>query len=719
MTIKKIPLWGGVECTVNRVADSYHQQLPRNGHLGRVQDIDAFAALGFSGLRVPILWELAETARGQYDLSPFDPMLERVRKHGLRAIAGLVHHGSGPLWTSLLDPQFEHGLARYASEVAARYPWILDYTPINEPLTTARFSGLYGYWYPHARDNASFVRALLNETRATVRAMEAIRRLQPSARLVQTEDIAHVTSSDALRYEAEYQNQRRWLSFDLLCGRVDRHHPLYSFLLQSGAQEDELSWLCDHPCPPDIIGANYYFTSDRHLDERVESYPEWSYMHNGRHAHADVHASAFAAGMIGHRAMLQAIWDRYQLPIAITEVHAGSTREEQLRWLKEAWDASLDARAAGIDVRAITAWALLGSFDWNQLVTVERGYYESGVFDVRGERPRPTALAKMIADLSETGEHHHPVLDCQGWWRRPLDSQGRPMAGARSVRGKARPLLITGASGTLGRAFARACAQRGLAYETLDRSQLDVTVQSEVDAALTAIRPWAVINAAGFMQVDLAEAEVSRCLRANVEGPVALARACARGSAALLTFSSDLVFDGRQTAPYLESAPVAPLSQYGRSKVEAERRVLQELPRALVVRTGTYFGPDHQACFLSSVERALRSGQRFRAAHDSIISPTYLPHLADACLDLLIDDEAGVWHVANRGEVSWAELASRVARLVGLPAELIDPCALHELGPRAARPLYRVLGSARGQLMPSLEEGLIRHFQQRALAKSA
>src|SRR4051794_2868661 len=140
----KIELWGGVECTINRVGDRYFNQLQRSGHWQRLDDLDRFAELGIRTLRFPILWEaLAPDSVDEIDWSWTDQRLERLRALGIRPIAGLLHHGSGPRYTSLIDPEFPEKLAAFAGAVARRYPWIDLYTPVNEPLTTARFSGLY------------------------------------------------------------------------------------------------------------------------------------------------------------------------------------------------------------------------------------------------------------------------------------------------------------------------------------------------------------------------------------------------------------------------------------------------------------------------------------------------------------------------------------------------------------------------------------------------
>jgi dTDP-4-dehydrorhamnose reductase len=190
-----LELWAGVECSVNRVGDSYFDQLERSGHARRVEDLELFAGLGVRAVRYPVLWErTAPDGLTRADWSWADERLLRLRELGLRPIVGLVHHGSGTRETSLIDPAFPEKLAVFARAVAARFPWVEDYTPINEPLTTARFSGLYGHWYPHGRDDLTFARAQLTQCRAVVLAMRAIREVNPQARLVQTEDLGKTFS---------------------------------------------------------------------------------------------------------------------------------------------------------------------------------------------------------------------------------------------------------------------------------------------------------------------------------------------------------------------------------------------------------------------------------------------------------------------------------------------------------------------------------------------
>lgn len=331
-----------------------------------------------------------------------------------------MHHGSGPRHTDLLDPEMPEKLAAFAGAFAERFPWVDAYTPVNEPLTTARFSALYGHWYPHRCDGLSFARALLNQCRAVALAMRAVRRVNPAAALVQTEDLGATRSTPALAYQAKFENTRRWLSFDLLLGRVTRRHPMWSYFKWVGISEAELDELPEHACRPDILGANYYVTSERFLDDRLARYPASLHGGNGRQRYVDVEAvRACEDGLLGAAALLKEAWDRYRTPIAVTEVHIGCTREEQMRWLLEVWRGALEARREGADIRAVTLWAALGSFDWNSLVTRESGHYEPGAFDIRGPRPRETALAKLARELAAGREPEHPVLAQPGWWRRP------------------------------------------------------------------------------------------------------------------------------------------------------------------------------------------------------------------------------------------------------------------------------------------------------------
>ncbi|MFL6660800.1 MAG: family 1 glycosylhydrolase [Rhizobacter sp.] len=707
-----LELWAGPECTVNRVGDRFRDQLELTGFADREDDLVRLARLGVRRLRFPLLWErIAPEAPDRFDWRWSDRRMARLAELGVQVIGGLVHHGSGPAYTDLLDPAFPEKLAAYARAVAERYPAIDAYTPVNEPLTTARFSALYGMWYPHRSDDASFVRALLQQLRGTVLAMRQIRAVNPTVRLVQTEDLGYIHSAPRLRYQADFRNLRRWLTFDLLTGRIDRQHRLWRYLRKHGASEAELQAFVDEPCPPDIVGINHYVTSDRFLDDRLEHYP--SYLHGGnrRHAFADVECVRVHGNPAGgFEPRLREAWARYGLPLAITEAHLNCTREEQLRWLHQAWHAALRLRDDGADVRAVTAWAAFGAVDWDSLITCDAGRYESGLFDVRGGAPRPTALAALAAKLAAGTVPDHPAVESHGWWQRPVRLIYPPHGEVRESAAPAgTPLLIIGATGTLGSGFGRLCHLRGLRHEVLCRADLDIADPRSVQAALERWQPWAVINTAGFVRVDDAESQ-PRQWRENAVGPAVLAAACAASGVRLVTFSSDLVFDGCKREPYLESDAPGPLNAYGRAKLEAERRVEACAPDALVIRSSAFFGPWDQHNFVTQALAALRRGERVHAAGDQVVSPTYLPDLVNAVLDLLLDGERGLWHIANRGPVSWAELAWQAAEAAGLDRRGIHCVPGESLGQAAQRPSFAALGTERGLTMPSVADALNRYL---------
>ncbi len=707
-----LELWGGHECTVSRVGDAFTDQTVLSGHHARASDVEAFASLGLSAIRYPVLWErVAPNAPGHCDWAWTDDRLKRLREAGMRVIAGLVHHGSGPRYVDLLSDQFAPGLARHARHAAERYAWVEDWTPVNEPLTTARFSALYGHWYPHARDERSFWLALLNQIDATRLAMREIRRVNSKARLIQTEDLGRTYSAGALADQAAFDNVRRWMSWDLLFGRVTADHPLSNRLAEFGFG-DRLRAITDDPCPPDIIGVNHYLTSDRFLDQRCERYPDAPAGGNGRQRYVDVEAvRVMTPAPAGLENACSEAWRRYRVPLAITEVHNGCTREEQVRWFADAWACAKRLRAEGVNLRAVTAWSLLGAFDWDSLLTRPRGRYEPGVFDVSSGAPRATALARYIQQLSRNPDAE-PDAGGDGWWRRDIRLAYPPAHNSaagpcyRPSAREAAPLLILGASGTLGQAIARACVHRDLRHVVTNRSELPLCDEEKLWSVLGRLKPQAVVNATGWVRVDDAERDARACREANTEGAVLLARLCAEAGVHSITFSSDLVFDGAATRPYVESDTPNPLNVYGASKADAERTILQLGASALIVRTAAFFSPHDPHNFAAWIVREVGAGRMADCAGDLVVSPTYTPALANAVLDLVIDKESGLWHLSNGSGVSWAEFGRLIAHAVNLDAARVRALPAHELGWPAPRPVYSALGSAKGKLLPDLDESI-------------
>jgi dTDP-4-dehydrorhamnose reductase len=180
---------------------------------------------------------------------------------------------------------------------------------------------------------------------------------------------------------------------------------------------------------------------------------------------------------------------------------------------------------------------------------------------------------------------------------------------------------------------------------------------------------------------------------------------------AFLTISSDLVFDGKKDSPYTETDTIGPVNLYGENAAAIEKLVQAETPTALIVRTGPLFDLLDKFNFVSRALRSLSSEEPFKAANDVIVSPTYTLDLSDACLDLLIDGEKGVWHLAHPAQVSWADVAIMASRIAGISSASLRSCSVKEMGLRIRVPRHTALTSERGILLPSLEDALGRFIR--------
>jgi dTDP-4-dehydrorhamnose reductase len=696
-----LELWGGVECTVNRVHDQFVSQLDQNGHHQHaLRDFERFKSLGIKAFRVPVLWErVAPDGLESADWHWSDAALDKLRELEINPIVGLLHHGSGPISTNLLDPEFPKKLAVYARAVAERYPWVLDWTPVNEPLTTARFSALYGHWYPHAQDSASFARATINQCKGVVLAIQAIRAINPEARLVQTEDLGKTWSTPSLAYQADFENERRWVSLDLISGQLKPGMPMWHGLLASGIAETELDWFLEHAHPPGIIGINHYLTSERFLDERLDRYPTHTHGGNGRDQYADVEAvRVLEPGPQGPYALLREAWQRYNLPLAITECHLGCTREEQLRWLETVWRAASAARREGADVRAVTAWSLLGAFDWDTLLTQVRGRYEPGVFDIRGGAPRPTALANALSELARGETLSSPVATGAGWWVRPERLEYPPVVCDRGLdivesfpsvsrrSSSSRALFIVGTDEVLNDALERSCRMRGLEHHRITGDLIQFVRDLAIPELTGGQTPWAIICTSGFETAQ------------NNDTVEQLAQICDKEDTRLLLFSS------QQRATTLVSDPTdLSVANTTNNSTTVETRLLEAIPDALLVQRGLSFDPWTSDDNTVRALQTLNSGGVVRVLNQGAVTTSYIPDLLQAALDLLIDHESGIWSLEHRETVNHVEFVRSAARIAGLNVDRIEERILEQ--PRVAT------FKAQTALLPPLEDALERFVE--------
>ncbi|HSP08811.1 MAG TPA: dTDP-4-dehydrorhamnose reductase [Candidatus Dormibacteraeota bacterium] len=256
--------------------------------------------------------------------------------------------------------------------------------------------------------------------------------------------------------------------------------------------------------------------------------------------------------------------------------------------------------------------------------------------------------------------------------------------------------LVLGAAGQLGAEFVRLLGEE----TAVTHRQVSVTDAPAIDALVGSRRPDVVFNCAAYNAVDLAETEVQLAFEVNATGPANIAMACARHGSRFVHFSTNYVFDGSLARPYLESDTPGPLGAYARSKLDGERRALEAMPGALVIRTAGVFGGDAGQSFPEKIAQRVRLGGRPRVVADQLVNPTFTGDLAPAAIRLAGDGVEGVVHVVAEGCCGWDELARAALAELGLNAD-VDPITTEELAAPARRPLNGCLASVRvGPLRP-------------------
>jgi dTDP-4-dehydrorhamnose reductase len=253
--------------------------------------------------------------------------------------------------------------------------------------------------------------------------------------------------------------------------------------------------------------------------------------------------------------------------------------------------------------------------------------------------------------------------------------------------------LVTGAGGMLGRDLVNALERDGETVAALTHSDLDITDERRVHAAVRHIRPDVVVNCAAWTAVDDAELHEDEALRANGHGAAHVAAACAGTGARLVHISTDYVFSGDGCRPYAEHDPVGPRTAYGRTKLLGEDAVLRLLPRAgYVVRTAWLFGA-HGPNFVRTMIRLERERPTVEVVADQRGQPTWTADVAGQVLALVqTQATAGVYHATSSGDTTWFGLAREVFQLLGADEARVTPVSSSDHPRRAVRPAYSVLG---------------------------
>jgi dTDP-4-dehydrorhamnose reductase len=265
--------------------------------------------------------------------------------------------------------------------------------------------------------------------------------------------------------------------------------------------------------------------------------------------------------------------------------------------------------------------------------------------------------------------------------------------------------LVLGAGGQLGSELVRLIG-RG---SGVTRHEVSITDRDAVDRLLSERRPAIVYNCAAYNAVDLAETEKDMAYAVNAEGASNVAMACAQHGAHLVHFSTNFVFDGELDRPYAETDPPAPLSVYAASKLEGERRVLERLPGALVIRSSALYGDTGSAIkggsFPDRILSRAQRGEPLKVVSDQRVNPTYTGDLAPAAIELAATGLEGVVHVVAAGCAGWDEFARAVLEESEVPAP-VSAILSAELSSAARRPLNGCLTSTRVAALRPWREGL-------------
>jgi beta-glucosidase len=359
-------------------------------------------------LRWGVPWYRINPARGVWEWSWLDRVMDRLAELDLRPIVDLLHYGT-PLWLDgeFTNTDFPKVMADYSVRVAERYKdTVSDYTPVNEPMIHATFCGNYGYWPPYLRGDAGLVTLVKALAGGFVLTQHGIREvLGDRATFVHVDAAFRYAGDTTGEHASEVERLRvqRYLVEDLVTGKVDEHHVLVPLLRAHGFDDHELSWFAENPALPDVMGVNYY---PQHSTEVFQ---------DGIH-----HRGGFADprptqddGVRGLEESLVAYEERYGVPVMLTETAFTGSVQERLAWLDDSVASVRRLRDRGHRVVGYTWWPVFDMYEWTYRHSSgprEESLLTMGLWDLvedpRGLRRRRNAVADRFL--------HHSTADKTG-----------------------------------------------------------------------------------------------------------------------------------------------------------------------------------------------------------------------------------------------------------------------------------------------------------------
>jgi dTDP-4-dehydrorhamnose reductase len=254
--------------------------------------------------------------------------------------------------------------------------------------------------------------------------------------------------------------------------------------------------------------------------------------------------------------------------------------------------------------------------------------------------------------------------------------------------------LITGGSGQLGLALQKELTSRKITFVSTNSNDLDISITLEVDHLVSTLKPDVLINAAAWTDVDGAEVNKTAAFLVNSFGAKNLANAAKRAGSIFVQISTDYIFSGENSVPWLEMAFHAPQSVYGASKSEGEKQVLEIYPDgAYVIRTAWLYSSKGKNFAKTMAKIALKTSGQVRVVSDQVGQPTFAQDLAKQIVELILDKSPfGIYHGTNSGEATWFEFAKEIFMLAGADVARVIPVSSEEYSRPAKRPTYSVLG---------------------------
>ena len=359
------------------------------------RDLDLCRDLGLKSLRWGVPWYRVEPESGVFDWGWVDEVVDYMTGDlGIEPMIDLIHYGC-PFWLErgFLNKRYPELVARYAGEFAERYKdRVKWYTPLNEPIITALMCGMRGLWPPYRRGDRGYIEVMLQLARGIQGTVKIIQNIDPSAVMFHVEATGLTRSiREDLASLAHEETHRGYLCFDLISGRLAHDHLLFSWLVRNGAAPDILLELQENKIALDVVGMNFYpqwSTKQIYLDKK------------GRIAFRETEPEGD-----GFSELIKHYYDRYKVPIMITETSAVGSEEVRMRWLDSSVEHIRDLRQSGVPVIGYTWFPMFTMIDWRYRFgedPLENYYLELGLYRINRDAAKPRWLETPLVDKFRT-----------------------------------------------------------------------------------------------------------------------------------------------------------------------------------------------------------------------------------------------------------------------------------------------------------------------------